>query len=717
MYKISIKKENSLQASIIIAGFTALTVQVVFLRNFLIILNGNELVIGIILSNWMLLTGFGAYLGQVHVFKKSSINHIIVTQLFTGLLPPISFLALYFAKAYFFAPGVLPGFYDSWVLSLLIMAPFCILSGALFTFLVGAYSQLHFNSRAAQVYALEALGSVAGSIIFTFLLIRFFDLPEILIVVSSANFATAILVSIAWEKKPGIKHTLFIGLLMWVLLHWVFDWFAFARASNYKGQIIIENRDTPYGNLTITRSGDQLNLFENGMAVYSSANDAANEECVHFAMAQHLFPKNVLIISGNISGLYHEIEKYQIEHVDYVGVNKDIIEITGNYFGIPHNDHLNIHHLDPRLFIKKSNDFYDVILMNLPPPASLQFNRFYTKEFFEMIKTRLSPGGILSFQVEGNSNYVGDEMMDLYAIQIRTLKSVFNNVLIIPGASNYLLASDSVLSYRIALAVETRGIKNQFVNKYYLDDELIEMRGNEILYHLDQDAKVNLDFYPVAYFKRISYWLSWYNIGIQWVIIGVSMVLLLFMVLFRLSGKAMFTAGFTASSVSVMVLLIFQILFGYLFQSLALFIAAFMGGLAFGVWLSVKIVKRVSITQFLVNQLLVGMSVLLVPVFIGFYKTGISFDLFNQFFLFAIILFSGIVTGVQFSWSSDLSQGSFESKAAKIYGADLIGSAIGALFTVIVLLPAFGILYTCVIIFMINVLMIGWIRVSGKRYL
>ena len=48
-----------------VLGFSSLYTQVFLLREFLSIFNGNELVLGIVLANWMLLTGTGAYLGKI----------------------------------------------------------------------------------------------------------------------------------------------------------------------------------------------------------------------------------------------------------------------------------------------------------------------------------------------------------------------------------------------------------------------------------------------------------------------------------------------------------------------------------------------------------------------------------------------------------------------------------------------------------------------------
>jgi spermidine synthase len=56
--------DNRLTVSIVAVGLTSLVTQVFLLREFLSVFYGEELVIGVLLSNWMILTGVGAYLSR-----------------------------------------------------------------------------------------------------------------------------------------------------------------------------------------------------------------------------------------------------------------------------------------------------------------------------------------------------------------------------------------------------------------------------------------------------------------------------------------------------------------------------------------------------------------------------------------------------------------------------------------------------------------------------
>ena len=45
-------------------GFITIISQVVFIREFITVFSGNELIVGIVLAAWMLLTGWGAYFAR-----------------------------------------------------------------------------------------------------------------------------------------------------------------------------------------------------------------------------------------------------------------------------------------------------------------------------------------------------------------------------------------------------------------------------------------------------------------------------------------------------------------------------------------------------------------------------------------------------------------------------------------------------------------------------
>ena len=55
-------RQRAIFISVTCLGMSSLMTQIVTLREFMNILAGNELVIGLVIANWLLLTGCGSYL-------------------------------------------------------------------------------------------------------------------------------------------------------------------------------------------------------------------------------------------------------------------------------------------------------------------------------------------------------------------------------------------------------------------------------------------------------------------------------------------------------------------------------------------------------------------------------------------------------------------------------------------------------------------------------
>ena len=69
-----------------------------------------------------------------------------------------------------------------------------------------------------------------------------------------------------------------------------YDFEKIAKERLFKGQTVALQKDTPYGNIVITKTEEQLNFFENGVFLFSNENLVQKEEDVHYAMLQHNVP-------------------------------------------------------------------------------------------------------------------------------------------------------------------------------------------------------------------------------------------------------------------------------------------------------------------------------------------------------------------------------------------------------------------------------------------
>ena len=66
------------------------------------------------------------------------------------------------------------------------------------------------------------------------------------------------------------------------------------------------------------------------------------------------------------------------------------------------------------------------------------------------------------------------ETVEVNGIIYQTLKSIFLFVQVAPGERNYFIASDAPVGINFARRAELAGLSNDYVNQYYIQDDLLE---------------------------------------------------------------------------------------------------------------------------------------------------------------------------------------------------------------------------------------------------
>ena len=161
----------------LLMGFSFTIIQGLMIRELLVSFYGNELSIGLILGNWLVLEAVGSGLiGRLAARYRAGPTSYALLQIVLAVMLPLS---LYGAFTVRNAVGVtagqgvsLGGIFSS---SLLILAPLGLVDGAMFAFGAHAFAQLMGREvpGIGQVYVYEAAGGIIGGLIFTYLLIPY----------------------------------------------------------------------------------------------------------------------------------------------------------------------------------------------------------------------------------------------------------------------------------------------------------------------------------------------------------------------------------------------------------------------------------------------------------------------------------------------------------------------------------------------------------------
>ena len=698
-------KIKLVKPGVILLGFIALVTQVILLREFLTFFNGNELVIGIILANWMLLTGFGAYIGRIIGKTKHRVRWILILLGLQAFLPAITVLLLHVLWYTFFPPGIMAGIIHVFYYSLLILSPFCIISGVLFTLFAKEESLLSNKNKIGDVYAWESVGSLIGGIILNFILIWVLTTFQSLFLVMILVTILTVILSI----KAGRYFTSGILVFMALIFSFLFlgnDLDRQVRSLAFPGQEITYTKDSPYGIFVITQQNGQINYYENNVLMAASGDVVSKEESVHLAMVQHPNPEHILVLSGIISGIMDEIIKYPVTSIDYVDVNPEIIQMARQNAYADSYEMLNMIEKDALRFLKTNKKKYDVVLINLPKPSTIQLNRYYTQEFFQILKKSLNKNALISLSIPSSANYLSDEAKKLLSIIYATLKAEFSNVLILPVGKDYLLASNVPLSHRIAEKVNEKNIPAEYVNTYYFDDDLLHFRSQQLITQLDLDVPLNKDFSPVFYQSQIKLWMSHFNMQ-YWI---PALLIILFSGFFFIRTgniyKGVFAAGFAGTSIEIVLILVFQVVFGYVYTVAGIFIMIFMGGLALGAYFIPKHFKFINKQLFRKLQFGIVLFAFVLPLLCVLLKNVQMHDIIIFTLFTLLLLVISVLTGAIFAVASLIVKSDYGTVASNAYGLDLLGAATGALLFTIYFIPILGFGWSVVVTGIFNLFVV-----------
>lgn len=706
-----------------VIGITAITNQLVLIREFLSAFSGNEIFIGITLGNWLLISGIGAYLGKLFKNYHSPKKILPFLHLLIAFVPFVEIAAIRVLRDVIFIRGAATGITETVVFTFAVLLPFCLISGF---YLVIACSAILGNQVIGKVYIADSIGSIIGGLCFSFLLIKFSNHVQLAAILAILNLICGLFTSVViGEKILAIVFVILTGLCTFLNLRHDFD--LYLTEQQFKGQSIVFNGNSPYGRIVVTKSGDQINFIENGVPLSPSHNIQHAEETVHFAMSQKPDAKHVLLICGGYAGTIKEILKYGNPRIDYIELDPLILRLATEHLkenlDYPSVDIINT---DGRKFIRETTNVYDVVIIDLPDPINAQINRMFTREFFKDVKKVLSPDGVISFGISHYENFVSDELAKVLSSVKHTLARSFSNVLIVPANRVYFIASNRRLNPDIADVLEKHQIKTYYVKRSYINaimtpDRVADVKNAALRYRAE-----NRDLRPILYFYNLTRWMSQFKIKFGILEVALGLLLLGYICVLRPVPLAIFSSGFTGSSMEVALLLVFQNLFGSLYSQVALIITCFMGGLAIGACIGQRILRDFDRSEADIRQMKYFLAIS--SFILGFFSLATYYilvwfteiagrhPLIPYIGIYTITFIIAMIAGFQFPIAGIIDTGTTSETAGRIYGADFIGASVGALLAGTFLIPVLGIGTTCLITLLVNLLCFWLISNEVKKF-
>ena len=700
--------------------FTSIT-QILLSREFYSTFSGNELSIGILLAFWLLGSGIGNLISKKYIknFYKT-FKYLFFFNLLYFLL--ILLVLRRFRLLFNFSPGEIINIFYILLFSIFFIFPYCLIWGISFATLFFLLKEENVKYPESKIYFIETLSATFGSILATFFAIKYF---------SAFTLIGCLLIVYSIFYLISFKDSfLFFRDLVFIILILIFSSFLifFSKRINYStekwriGNFEIKKIiESYYGKILITRQGKSYAFYENGVYLFSIDDEISPQIDVSIPLSQAKKVENILIFGENYRLLSELVKNTNVKFIILVSLDPQIVWeeeviIKTNYF--KHSKVL-ILFGDVRYYIKKIRKKFDIIISTIPDPLNLQLNKYYTKEFFQLLKNRLSENGVLYFRISSSENFISKPQGMLLGSIYNTLKASFENIIVLPGDSNYFLASISFQNLttnnkQIYENYKNNGGSSDYFLNYFVPFNFDKFKINSLMNSIDFNTKLNTDLAPITYFYNLKLWSTYfssdlkniffklYNIKFE-IILFILLIIftILFITLKNRDSLILFSIsniGFIEISLELFVIFIYQIIRGYLYANIGIIYSSFMLGLSLGSFLYTKL--KLENKKIFLNIQFIYIFIPLGLYFIYKFVEIINFEFLKDIIFILTVLFFSVLSGLQFPVAVSLYRDE-KFAVGRINSFDLIFSSFAALSFSIFFVPLFGFLKLLIILTLI----------------
>jgi len=350
--------------------------------------------------------------------------------------------------------GVSAGTYltTNFINTIAIVLPPTLLMGAIFPLAVKIYARSlgAIGKQTGTLYAVNTVGAILGSFVAGFVLIPLAGSKNSLLLLVLVSMACGLWLLLLSMKEEGASNYNWLAAGLFVLplagmpfgneLMEELSVKMLEDRSGLEWEVVAFDEDaTAAVAVAEDRTGTRL-LTVNGISM--TYMHAETQLMAHLPLALVQEPKNLLVVCFGMGTTFVSGRKAGMD-VDFVELCPYVVKAFGYY----HEDTSRLNEpgvgkiiADGRNYLLLSDKTYDAITIDPPPPPySAGTVNLYTKEFYELCKQRLKPGGVTSQWIPMYST-----TEDQYKMLLRTFMEVFPHTSVwspINGMGTYLVGT------------------------------------------------------------------------------------------------------------------------------------------------------------------------------------------------------------------------------------------------------------------------------------
>ncbi len=335
----------------------------------------------------------------------------------------------------------------------------------------------------AGVLALDYVGALAGSLLFPAVLLPWVGLLPSAFLIGAFPAWMVFLLARAFPQMKSWRYVgLGLAIALCVITPAVLPFSARLENKLYKAPVVWRSQ-SPYQRIILTRYGQDTRLFLNGELQLSTVDEYRyHEALVHPAIAAASQsghpPKNILLLGAGDGMALREVLKWpSVEQITIVELDPAIVELAQtqaslvqfnqNAFSDPR---VTIQYGDAFKAIPKLETQFDIIIADFPDPDEVAIAKLYSKGFYQQLRSRLAPEGILVTQA--SSPFFAPKVISCIAKTLNAtgLTAVPYSVNIPSfGPWGFVIASNQNLSFtNLNLPIETQFLTPDLIPTFFV---------------------------------------------------------------------------------------------------------------------------------------------------------------------------------------------------------------------------------------------------------
>ncbi len=188
---------------------------------------------------------------------------------------------------------------------------------------------------------------------------------------------------------------------------WFIEYFSPEEGHLHGIREVLFSKQTPFQSMDILELGSYGKSLVLDGRIQSTVRDEFiyHEVLVHPAMLTHPDPRRVFIVGGGEGATLREVLRHRsVERALMVDIDEEVVnrcrELLPEWHrGAFEDPRTELRYLDARRYLEETSESFDVIIIDISEPIEEgPAYLLFTKEFYEIVRERLAPAGVIALQ-------------------------------------------------------------------------------------------------------------------------------------------------------------------------------------------------------------------------------------------------------------------------------------------------------------------------------